>query len=54
MAKKTYYVWYEIVNLETRKTEKRILQTGLDYKTALAVKRDHEKICSMHVTPEAS
>lgn len=48
--KKVYCVWYEIVNLETRKTEKRILVKNVDFKTAHTVKRNHKHICLIHVS----
>lgn len=48
--KKQYCVWYEVVNLETRKTEKRILVSGVDFKRAHTVKREHKHICAMHVS----
>jgi hypothetical protein len=47
--KKLYDVWFEVVNLRTRTLEKRLLQTGLDYKSALAVKRRHKNVCAMHI-----
>ncbi|RJQ32800.1 MAG: hypothetical protein C4589_00260 [Peptococcaceae bacterium] len=52
--KKLYDVWYEVVNLKTRTLEKRFLQTGLDYKSAKAVKRNHNHICAMHIAPTAA
>ena len=48
--KKQYCVWYEVVNEQERKTEKRILKSGLDWRTAHMVKRNHQKICAMHVS----
>jgi len=50
---KYYDVTYEIVNLKTRKTEKRIFVSGIDYKSALAIKRNHKKICAMRVKRSA-
>lgn len=48
--KKRYCVWYEKVDLETRRTEKVVLVKDVDFKTAHAIKRDHKKICAMHVS----
>ena len=49
--KKRYEVWYETVDLVKKVLIPHVLVKDVDWKTALMIKRNHKKICAMHIRP---
>lgn len=52
--KKSYDVWYETIDLATRRIVPHTIATNVDWKTALMIKRIHKRICAMTIKPAAS
>lgn len=49
MSKNKYVLFYETVDEKNHVLVKRVLASGVDYKTALMLKRNHKKICAVTI-----